>query len=83
MSRPPYKTDFAWSQECDYISNVTDKCLRTPLGAQHSAMRNFGYDKACFISYCEMQRDSATRDGKHDSATYIQHCLDDLKKEQA
>jgi hypothetical protein len=25
-----------------------------------------------------MQRDCATRDGKHDSAEYIQHCIDDL-----
>jgi hypothetical protein len=75
---PSYKTDYAWSSECDYISHVTDKCLHTPAGEQHAAMHNFNFDKACFIGYCQMQRDCAKRDGKDDAAQYIQHCLDDL-----
>jgi hypothetical protein len=73
-----YMTDFDWSRECDYISHVTDKCLRTAGGEQHPEMKSFNFDKACFVRYCEMQRNAAERDGKHDSAEYIQHCLDDL-----
>lgn len=64
------KNEFEWSQECDYISRVTDKQGR---------VREMGYSRDTFIAYCEMQRECATRDGRHDSATYIQHCLDDLK----
>ena len=63
------KTDFEWREECNYIDRVADK-----KGAV-SAMNN---DKATFIRYCEMQRDSATRDCQHDAATHIQHVLDDL-----
>lgn len=74
-----YKTDFEWSRECGYISDVTDKVLRTDRAELHPAMANFNHDRPCFIRYCEMQRDSATRDGRHDSAQYIQHCLDDLE----
>lgn len=72
----PYKTDFDWSRECDYIHYTTTDCLGH--GASHRSMKSFNYDKACFVRYCEMQRDCATRDGHHDSATYIQECLDDL-----
>lgn len=74
-----YRTAFDWSRECEYISHVTDKCLRTDRGEKHPEMRNFNFDRACFIRYCEMQRTSATRDGHHDSAQYIQHCIDDLQ----
>lgn len=63
-------TDLDWSNECLYISRVTD---------QRGKVREMNYDKQTFISYCEMQRDEATRQGRHDSAQYIQHCLDDLK----
>jgi len=74
-----YKTDFEWTQECAYISNITDKCMHTPDGVQHRVMHGFNYDKEFLIRYCDMQRQCATRDGKHDSATFIQHCINDLR----
>lgn len=67
----PYKTDFDWSRECDYISHVTDKRGNVP---------EMNHDLDTFVRYCEMQRDCATRDGKHDAAQYIEHCLDDLRR---
>lgn len=59
-----------WVAECAYISDVTDK---------RGNVREMNYDHATFLRYCEMQRDRATREGMHDSAQYIQHCIDDLK----
>ena len=64
-------TDFEWQAECRYISDVTDKKGNVP------EMNN---DKATFIRYCEMQLADAERQGFYDTATYIQHCLDDLKR---
>ena len=64
------KTDFDWKVECQYISDVTDKKGNVP---------EMNYDKATFIRYCEMQRDAAECDGFYDSATYIQHCIDDME----
>ena len=58
-----------WTGECRYISAVTDK---------KGNVREMNFDKATFVRYCEMQRDSAERNGFYDSATYIQHCIDDL-----
>ena len=58
-----------WVNECKYISAVTDK-------RGHVAEMN--YDTATFVRYCEMQRDTATREGRPDTAQYIQHCIDDL-----
>jgi hypothetical protein len=69
MSTPPYKTDFDWSRECDYIAYVTDK---------RGNVAEMNHDLGVFIRYCEMQRDSATRDGKEFVAALIQHCIDDL-----
>lgn len=63
------KTDFQWREECNYIDRVADK---------KGAVPEMNNDKATFVRYCEMQRDSATRDGQDDAATYIQHVLDDL-----
>ena len=65
------KTDFEWQSETRYISDVTDKCGIVP------EMNN---DKATFIRYCEMQKAAAEKDGFHDAATTIQHCIDDLTK---
>lgn len=62
-------TAFTWAQECSYIAKVTDK------GGRAREMNN---DKATFIRYCTMQRDTAARQGFDDSAQYIQHCIDDL-----
>lgn len=64
------KTDFQWSQECRYISEVTDKRGLVP------EMNN---DTATFIRYCEMQQAAAEKDGFNDAVTTIQHCIDDLK----
>jgi hypothetical protein len=59
-----------WVQECQYIAQVTEKKGDVP------AMNR---DLPTFIRYCEMQRDTASREGFDDSAQYIQHCLDDLR----
>lgn len=74
-------TDFTWASECDYISKVTDvaRGLRTPDEAFN--LSNFNYDRSAFIRYCIMQRNAAERQGHSDSATYIQHCIDDLQEE--
>lgn len=72
------KSAFEWSQECTYISNTTDDVLCGSPAAQSRALRNFSNDRACFVRYCEMQRDSAKRDSRDDSAQYIDHCIDDL-----
>lgn len=66
------RSAFDWSQECAYISRVTDA---------RGNVKEMNFDKATFIRYCEMQRDAAARAGRHDSAEYIQHCIDDLKGE--
>ena len=63
------KTDFEWCEECQYIDLVAEK---------NGAVLAMNHDKSTFIRYCEMQRDSATRDGQYDAATHIQHVLDDL-----
>lgn len=60
-----------WREECDYISDVTDDKDNIPL--------TFHRDRDCFKRYCEMQRNTAVRDGLDDSAQYIQHCIDDLE----
>lgn len=64
-------TDYDWVQECAYISRVTDK---------RGAVKEMGNSIDTFVRYCEMQRDAATKAGRYDSATYIQHCIDDLKE---
>lgn len=58
-----------WREECNYIAAVTDKKGRVP------AMNN---STAVFRRYCEMQRNTAEREGFFDTATYIQECIDDL-----
>jgi len=58
-----------WVDECKYIDSVV--CKIVPL-------TSFNNDWECFKRYCTMQRDTATREGFHDSAQYIQHVLDDL-----
>lgn len=59
-----------WREECNYISGVvTDK---------RGIVKECNYDRACFSRYCQMQRDSAEREGFYDAATYIQECMDDL-----
>jgi hypothetical protein len=63
------RTSQDWTDECRYISEVTDKKGR---------VKEMNYDKAVFVKYCVMQRDAATKQGFFDSATYIQHCIDDL-----
>lgn len=62
-----------WVEECKYVAEQTEPFVR---GWGPSEFE----DCAQFTRYCEMQRDTATREGFHDSAQYIQHCLDDLKE---
>ena len=66
---PELKSAFDWSQECGYISAVTDL---------KGDVKDMNYDKAVFLRYCEMQKAAALRAGHDDSATFIQHCIDDL-----
>jgi hypothetical protein len=68
MPKTPANT-LLWQQECIYIARVTDVRGNVP---------EMNHDCATFVRYCEMQRDAATREGFHDSAQYIQHCIDDL-----
>lgn len=63
------KTAFEWQQECRYIDRVADV---------KGVVSEMSHDTATFVRYCEMQRDSATKDGQHDAAQYIQHVIDDL-----
>ena len=60
-----------WKEECIYIAEQTEPFVRG-WGPSEFA------DKAQFLRYCEMQRSSATREGYHDTASYIQHCIDDV-----
>jgi hypothetical protein len=69
MAKPVTKTDLEWSQECRYISDTADK---------QGKVKEMNYDLPTFIRYCEMQRDAAKREGREDSALYIQECLDDM-----
>lgn len=58
-----------WRQECNYIDGVAAK------GGKVAEMNN---STATFRRYCEMQRNSAEREGFYDAATYIQEVIDDL-----
>ncbi len=60
-----------WREECSYITEQTEPFVRG-YGPSEFA------DRAQFLRYCTMQRNSATREGFHDSAAYIQHCIDDM-----
>lgn len=62
-----------WREECNYINEQADPYRRRGWGP--SEFEN----KAQFLRYCTMQRNSATREGFHDTAQYIQHCIDDLE----
>lgn len=62
---------YEWAQECNYISIAT---------MAQGKLREFNNDTACFRRYCEMQRNAAEKAGFHDTATYIQECIDDLKE---
>jgi hypothetical protein len=63
-----------WCAECTYISRVTDVRGNVP---------EMNHDVATFIRYCEMQQEAATREGFHDTATYIGECLDDMRAVQS
>jgi hypothetical protein len=69
MSKQASKTDMEWKAECVYIAEVTHK-----LGD----VKEMNFDCATFVRYCEMQQQSAERDGQYDAAEYIGHCIDDL-----
>lgn len=60
-----------WVEECNYVAEQTEPFVR---GCGPSEFAN----SSAFLRYCEMQRDTATREGFHDTAQYIQHCIDDV-----
>lgn len=63
-----------WREECVYISETTTSAL-----AATDPLTLFNGNPSCFVRYCEMQRDTATREGFDDTAQYIQHCIDDME----
>lgn len=67
-----------WAVECGYISMITDAFLGRAETGIEEIRRNFNDDRDCFIRYAQMQKNSALRENHPESATYIQHCLDDL-----
>ena len=71
------KTANDWRDECNYIADCSTRVVDTP-AARRAALANFNGDRACFVRYCEMQRDDAERHGFYDAALYIQECIDDL-----
>lgn len=63
-----------WREECVYVQETTDSLLA---GTEPLAL--FNGDPSCFLRYCYMQRNAAARESFHDSAQYIQHCIDDME----
>jgi hypothetical protein len=61
-----------WTEECKYIAEQTEPFVRGWGPSEYE-------DKAQFLRYCTMQRNSATREKFHDAAQYIQHCMDDMQ----
>lgn len=72
--RAPPRDANEWRQECIYISNLLTKRGKVP---------EMNYDLATVARYCSVQRDAAEREGFHDSAQYIQHCIDDIPRLRA
>lgn len=70
--------DQEWQLECAYISNTTDKFIDAARADRIADVREMNCCVRTFISYCEMQRNAAAAAGRHDTATYIEHCIDDL-----
>lgn len=60
-----------WVEECKYIAEQTEPFVN---GVGPSEFENV----AQFRRYCELQRDTARREGFHDAEEYIQQCIDDL-----
>lgn len=63
-----------WRTECAYISRQVDAFQKDSYVA-----REFNGDRTVLLEYMELQRNTAENDGRFDSASYIQHCIDDLK----
>lgn len=59
-----------WREECAYISRVTD---------QRGNVAEMNHSAEVFRDYLRMQQEAATREGFHDAAEYIGHCLDDME----
>jgi len=72
MTVPAVFNNYDWAQECKRIDTAA---------VHRGRIKAMNYDPAVFIRYCEMQRDQAERTGFYDSATYIQHVIDDMKEE--
>ena len=75
---PATKNANDWREECNYIDATTAGARHRLQRMRAHALRSFNGDRACFVRYCEMQRDDAERHGFHDAALYIQECIDDL-----
>lgn len=67
----PLRTDSQWVEECQYIDRVAEK---------RGKVKEMNFDTETFLRYCEMQRDQAARQGRYDTAQYIDHVIDDLKE---
>lgn len=64
---PPPLTPHQWSAICGYVSDIADGFARLPQARQASELKQ-----------ARALRDDATRAGRHDSATYLQECIDDM-----
>lgn len=64
---PPPLTPHQWSAICGYVSDITDGFAQLPQARQASE-----------IKQARELRDDATRTGHHDTATYLQACIDDM-----
>ena len=70
MKRDYRSDERTWTEECTWISNATQR---------KGIVSECNNDKACFLRYCIMQRDTATHDKFFDAAEYIQQCIDELE----
>jgi hypothetical protein len=60
-----------WREECSYIAKQLELVIAGYTATDFS-------NPQVFKRYCEMQRNSAKREGFDEAAQYIQWCLDDL-----
>lgn len=64
------KDTYEWVKECKYIAHVA---------YMQGEVKEMDYDLEVFVRYCEMQKATAERAGRTDSALYIQQCIEDMQ----
>jgi hypothetical protein len=76
----PSSSEIIWVDECQYISCRTETFMRAERLGRKAHVPEMKNDPEVFLRYCRMQKAMAEREGKHDSAQYIQHCIDELEE---